>query len=81
MANVIAPVEELPDCVMSYSMSLHQIDQMDAYVRFLQKNSQGIELMFKELLIGVTSFFRDAAIWKQLKKKNTSIFSTCTDFR
>ncbi|MHB9098689.1 MAG: chemotaxis protein CheB [Syntrophales bacterium] len=49
-------------------MSLHQIDRIAAYVRFLQENPQETELLFKELLIGVTSFFRDPAAWDHLKK-------------
>jgi chemotaxis methyl-accepting protein methylase len=47
-------------------MGLHQIDRIAAYVRYLQENSQEVELLFKELLIGVTSFFRDPATWEQL---------------
>lgn len=50
-------------------MSLHQIDKIATYVRFLQENPQEIELLFKELLIGVTSFFRDPAIWENLRKE------------
>ena len=50
-------------------MGLHQIDRIAAYVRFLQENPQETELLFKELLIGVTSFFRDPAAWEQLKKE------------
>ncbi|MBU0545201.1 MAG: PAS domain-containing protein [Proteobacteria bacterium] len=50
-------------------MGLHQIDRIAAYVRFLQENPQETELLFKELLIGVTSFFRDPEIWEQLKGK------------
>ena len=48
-------------------MGLHQIDKIATYVRFLQENPQEMELLFKELLIGVTSFFRDPPAWEQLK--------------
>ena len=48
-------------------MSIHQIDKIGSYVRFLQENSQEVELLFRELLIGVTSFFRDPTAWEQLK--------------
>ena len=48
-------------------MGLHQIGKIVDYVRYLQENPQETELLFKELLIGVTSFFRDPAAWKQLK--------------
>ena len=47
-------------------MGIHQIDKIDAYIRYLQENSQELDLLFKELLIGVTSFFRDPAVWKEL---------------
>jgi two-component system CheB/CheR fusion protein len=47
-------------------MGIHQIDQIGTYVRFLQENPQELELLFKELLIGVTSFFRDPAAWEVL---------------
>ena len=44
-------------------MGIHQITKMAAYVRYLQENSQELELLFRELLIGVTNFFRDPAAW------------------
>jgi two-component system, chemotaxis family, CheB/CheR fusion protein len=47
-------------------MGLHQIHQMSSYVRYLRENPQEIELLFKELLIGVTSFFRDRLAWDEL---------------
>lgn len=48
-------------------MGLHQIDKIANYVRFLQENSREVEALFRELLIGVTSFFRDPDAWEQLK--------------
>jgi two-component system CheB/CheR fusion protein len=48
-------------------MGIHQINKMAAYIRYLQENSQELDLLFKELLIGVTSFFRDPAAWEQLR--------------
>ncbi len=48
-------------------MGIHQIDRIAVYVRYLQENPQEVELLFKELLIGVTSFFRDPAAWEQLQ--------------
>ncbi|MGZ4972068.1 MAG: chemotaxis protein CheB [Limisphaerales bacterium] len=50
-------------------MGIHQIHKMADYVRYLQENSQELDLLFKELLIGVTSFFRDPAAWEELRKK------------
>jgi two-component system CheB/CheR fusion protein len=49
-------------------MGIHQIEAIGEYVRFLQENPQELELLFKELLIGVTSFFRDPAAWEHLKE-------------
>ncbi len=48
-------------------MGLHQLGKIATYVRFLRENPQEIELLFKELLIGVTSFFRDPPAWEQMK--------------
>lgn len=48
-------------------MGLHQLDKIAHYVRFLQENPAERDLLFKELLIGVTSFFRDPAAWVQLR--------------
>lgn len=48
-------------------MGLHQLDKIAHYVRYLQENPQERELLFKELLIGVTRFFRDPAAWTQLR--------------
>ena len=49
-------------------MGIHQISKMADYIRYLQENSQELDLLFKELLIGVTNFFRDPAAWEQLRK-------------
>lgn len=50
-------------------MGIHQIGKLKAYVRYLQENSQELDLLFKELLIGVTNFFRDPAAWDQLRDR------------
>jgi chemotaxis protein methyltransferase CheR/two-component system CheB/CheR fusion protein len=48
-------------------MGLHQIDTTLLYTRYLRENPQELDLLFKELLIGVTNFFRDPAEWEQLR--------------
>jgi len=48
-------------------MGLHQIGKMAGYVRYLQENPQELDLLFKELLIGVTSFFRDPEVWENMR--------------
>ncbi len=48
---------------------IHGFEDLNKYVRFLQKNPREVELLFNELLIGVTSFFRDTAVWKKFKEE------------
>jgi len=48
-------------------MGLHQLARLADYLRYLRENPRESELLFNELLIGVTSFFRDATVWEQLK--------------
>lgn len=50
-------------------MALHQLLKIADYVRYLRANPHEADLLFKELLIGVTSFFRDPEVWEQLKTK------------
>ncbi|MDY6853215.1 MAG: CheR family methyltransferase [Thermodesulfobacteriota bacterium] len=50
-------------------MNLHQIKKIEDYVHFLQEGTIEIEDLFKELLICVTSFFRDKEAFKTLEKK------------
>ncbi len=50
-------------------MSLHQIANIADYTRYLHDNSQEIPVLFNEFLIGVTSFFRDAPAWEQLRQQ------------
>ena len=47
-------------------MAIHGQPAVADYARFLGNNPQEIDLLFKELLIGVTSFFRDPAVWQHL---------------
>jgi chemotaxis protein methyltransferase CheR/two-component system CheB/CheR fusion protein len=48
-------------------MGIHQIGDMDRYVQHLRENPNELDLLFKELLIGVTTFFRDPPMWEQLQ--------------
>ncbi|MGZ8190989.1 MAG: CheR family methyltransferase [Methylococcaceae bacterium] len=47
-------------------MNIHLIKNPDNYVQFLQENPVEIDKLFKELLINVTNFFRDADAFKAL---------------
>ncbi len=48
---------------------IHKIDKIQNYVRFMQENPKETEILFKELLIGVTNFFRDPEVWKKLAEE------------
>ncbi|WP_375417543.1 CheR family methyltransferase [uncultured Hymenobacter sp.] len=48
-------------------MNSHQIQEFGHYVRYLQENPPEVALLFKELLIGVTKFFRDAEAFEALR--------------
>jgi two-component system CheB/CheR fusion protein len=50
-------------------MAVHQISRLDGYVRYLQKNPAEGEALFRDLLIGVTNFFRDPEAFTALEKK------------
>lgn len=50
-------------------MGIHQIDSIAGYISLLKENPHETELLFKELLIGVTSFFRDPESWDALRSK------------
>ena len=50
-------------------MALHRIDTLKRYARFLRDNKKETEALFDDLLINVTRFFRDAAVFRALKKR------------
>jgi two-component system CheB/CheR fusion protein len=49
-------------------MNVHQIETIEEYLRYLQINPQEIDALFRELLIGVTSFFRAPAAFDSLAR-------------
>jgi two-component system CheB/CheR fusion protein len=50
-------------------MAQHGIDSMAVYARFLAGHPPEVKLLFKELLINVTSFFRDPGAFVALKQE------------
>jgi two-component system CheB/CheR fusion protein len=50
-------------------IAVHGLDSMAAYAAFLRSNTQELDLLFREMLIGVTSFFRDPEVWQDLQHK------------
>jgi two-component system CheB/CheR fusion protein len=48
-------------------MALHKIEALSDYVKFVQGNANELRLLYKDMLIGVTSFFRDPESFETLK--------------
>ncbi len=48
-------------------MALHKIEQVREYARYLQENVSELEKLYQDLLIPVTSFFRDPKAFEALK--------------
>lgn len=44
-------------------MSLHKVDTFGGYLRFLHEQPEEVQLLRKDLLIGVTEFFRQPQAW------------------
>jgi two-component system CheB/CheR fusion protein len=49
--------------------AVHQIETIDEYVKFLQQTPAEGEALFRDVLIGVTSFFRDSEAFQALEKQ------------
>jgi two-component system CheB/CheR fusion protein len=49
-------------------MEANSIDSIDGYARYLRGNPEETQILFKELLINVTNFFRDPEAFDILKK-------------
>src|SRR5437763_7143574 len=50
-------------------MALHRIEKLSQYARYLRNNKKEIEALFDDLLINVTRFFRDEALFQVLKTR------------
>src|SRR6266550_2631232 len=50
-------------------MALHRLESLSQYARYLRNNKKEIEALFDDLLINVTRFFRDDALFRALKKR------------
>jgi len=48
-------------------IAFHQLNDYSQYVQYLKENTQEIDVLFNELLIGVTKFFRDAEAFDSIK--------------
>jgi len=50
-------------------LAVHQIAKIADYIKYLEKDSAEVDILFKDMLIGVTSFFRDTEPFKILKEQ------------
>jgi two-component system CheB/CheR fusion protein len=48
-------------------MAVHQVETLDGYVKYLQQTPSEVEALFRDLLIGVTNFFRDPEAFQTLE--------------
>ncbi|HCC53927.1 MAG TPA: chemotaxis protein CheR [Desulfobulbaceae bacterium] len=48
-------------------MAVHQIETIDLYTKYLQQTPTEVQALFRDLLIGVTNFFRDPEAFKVLE--------------
>ena len=48
-------------------MVVHKIDKIDEYVKFVQSNSSEAKALYQDMLINVTSFFRNPQLFEALK--------------
>lgn len=54
---------------ISRRMSVHVIEDMAIYARYLEENPDEVTILFREILINVTSFFRDPGAFDYLKRE------------
>jgi two-component system CheB/CheR fusion protein len=50
-------------------MAVNQVDALDNYVKYFQQSPTEVEALFRDLLIGVTHFFRDPAAFQALEEQ------------
>lgn len=50
-------------------MTVNQIQDLSAYVRCMEDHPSEISALYRELLIGVTSFFRDRQVFESLQQR------------
>ncbi len=50
-------------------MHVHQIESLDGYVSYLRQTPSELDALFRDLLIGVTSFFRDPQAFRVLEEQ------------
>jgi two-component system CheB/CheR fusion protein len=57
-------------------LAVHQIKTLEQYIKYLQQTPPEVEALFRDLLIGVTNFFRDAEAFKTLEEQICTLTKT-----
>jgi two-component system CheB/CheR fusion protein len=47
-------------------LAVHQIEDLDHYIKLLQESTEEVAILAREMLITVTNFFRDREAWESL---------------
>jgi two-component system CheB/CheR fusion protein len=47
-------------------LAVHQIEDLDHYIKMLQESTEEVDILAREMLITVTNFFRDREAWDSL---------------
>lgn len=50
-------------------LAVHQVESLEEYVLYLQQSAPEVDALFRDLLIGVTNFFRDPAAFVELESR------------
>ncbi|MCL5282450.1 MAG: PAS domain-containing protein [Planctomycetes bacterium] len=50
-------------------LAVHQIEDLDHYIKLLQERTEEVEILAREMLITVTNFFRDREAWDALAEQ------------
>lgn len=56
-------------------MAVHQVANTTSYLKFLQQTPAEVDALFRDMLIGVTNFFRDPAAFEALQGAIPRLFS------
>ena len=49
-------------------MALHRLERIEDYLRYAEASPAELDILYRDILIGVTNFFRDREIFEELKK-------------
>jgi two-component system CheB/CheR fusion protein len=50
-------------------LAVHQIEDLDHYIKLLQESADEVDILAREMLITVTNFFRDREAWDSLAEQ------------